>query len=291
MKPVPEPRLVALLRPYFDLVCRARLQIDAGPGSGEFASLSAEQLCDRLDQELDRVRGQKNEVPELAALLPDKDPLFADLVAFGTSILASGPSSPVKQHMGVVRTKRRVGGAVQDSDFEKHLRAEMQSINPATQERLVVYSVCLGLGYKGPFVGDEQAVQRLRAELWGHIQKLVPSPRTAHKLSPAVQPLFAEAYDIRTETLSAPPIRWTPVFIACVIAIAAVVMAVVQVWGVGDDLDKALRVINNADEKTVSKSPAAPPKSSSQSTDSSKEGTTPPPEPEEVAAPAPPIRN
>ena len=240
MKPV-QPKLLPLVRPYFNIVSRARLQVDAG--TGEFAMLSADQLLDRLDVELERVRTEKNQAPELAALLRDGDPLFDDLRAFGSSVLASGPSDRSKE-IGVSRRRRGPRGPIQDSDFVEHLRAEMQSITPATVERLVIYSVCLGLGYKGAF--DESNHRRIRSELWGHIQKLVPAPRTSHERSPYVKPLFGEAYDIRTEQLSQPPVRWTPVYVACAVALVAIVVAVMSVMSAGDKVSSALADIEQA---------------------------------------------
>ncbi len=243
MKSSNGPQLLPLLRPYFDLVTQARLEIDAGQGSGEFGRLTADQLCDRLDAELERIRMEKNRAPELAALLRDGDPLFDDLRAFGSSILASGQSETCKL-VGVARQRRGPRGPVQDSDFVEHLRTEMQSITPATVERLVVYSVCLGLGYKGAY--DEPTLRRIRTDLWGHVQKLLPSPRSAHERSPYVKPLFSEAYNIRTEQLATPPVRWAPVYVACAVALVAIVVAVASVMGVGKDLQDAFDVINDA---------------------------------------------
>lgn len=248
MKSSKGPMLLPLLRPYFDFIAQARLDIDSGQGSGDYGRLTADQLCERIDAELERIRVSKNEAPELAALLRDGDPMFDDLRAFGSSILASGQSETCKL-IGVARRKRGSRGTVQDSDFVEHLRVELQSITPATVERLVVYAVCLGLGYKGAF--DEPSLRRIRAELWGHVRGLVSSPRAEHKLSPYVKPLFSEAYNIRTEQLATPPVRWLPVYVACAVALVALVVAVASVMGVGKDLQDAFDVINEAPTRAI----------------------------------------
>jgi hypothetical protein len=244
---VPQPKLVPLCRPLFDFVSQARLQIDAG--SGDFASLSAEQLADRVDSEIEQIRQRKNAAPELSALIRDQDPILEDLRAFATWILASGRTDTSKA-INMIRKRR---GPVQDEAFTEHLRAELKSVNPSTVERLVIYGVCLGLGYQG--VEEEQTIRRLRSDIWGHIQRLVPSPRAEHERSPGCKPLFSEAYDIRTDKLNTAPVRWWTVYAASIVAVVAIVVAVVQVVGVGSEVNAALELIE-AGTKDVVPAPA-----------------------------------
>jgi hypothetical protein len=244
---VPQPKLVPICRPLFDFVSQARLQIDAG--SGDFASLSAEQLADRVDSEIEQIRQRKNAAPELSALIRDQDPILEDLRAFATWILASGRTDTSKA-INMIRKRR---GPVQDEAFTEHLRAELKSVNPSTVERLVIYGVCLGLGYQG--VEEEQTIRRLRSDIWGHIQRLVPSPRAEHERSPGCKPLFSEAYDIRTDKLNTAPVRWWTVYAASIVAVVAIVVAVVQVVGVGSEVNAALELIE-AGTKDVVPAPA-----------------------------------
>jgi hypothetical protein len=237
---VPQPKLVPLCRPLFDFVSQARLQIDAG--SGDFASFTAEQLADRVDHELEQIRQRKNAAPELSALIRDEDPILEDLRAFATWILASGRTDTSKA-INMIRKRR---GPVQDEAFTEHLRAELKSVNPSTVERLVIYGVCLGLGYQG--VEEEQTIRRLRSDIWGHIQRLVPSPRAEHERSPGCKPLFSEAYDIRTDKLNTAPVRWWTVYAASIVAVVAIVVAVVQVVGVGSEVNAALELIEAGTE-------------------------------------------
>jgi hypothetical protein len=240
---VAQPKLVPLCRPLFDFVSQARLQVDAG--SGEFANFTAEQLADRVDHELEQIRQRKNAAPELSALIRDEDPILEDLRAFSTWILASGRTDTSKA-INMIRKRR---GPVQDEAFTEHLRAELRSVNPSTVERLVIYGICLGLGYQG--VEEEQAIRRLRSDIWGHIQRLVPSPRAEHERSPGCKPLFAEAYDIRTDKLNTAPVRWWTVYAASIVAVVAIVVAVVQVVGVGSEVNAALEMIEGGTKDVV----------------------------------------
>jgi hypothetical protein len=240
------PKLVPLCKPLFDFVSEARLHVDAG--TGEYANFSAEQLAERVDREIEEIRQRKNAAPELSALIRDEDPILEDLRAFSTWILASGRTDTSKA-INMIRKRR---GPVQDEAFTEHLRAELKSVNPSTAERLVLYAICLGLGYQG--VEEEQTIRRLRAEVWGHIQRIVPSPRREHERSPGVKPLFAEAYDIRTDKLNTAPVRWWTVYLASILAVVAIVVAVVQILAVGEDVDNAIESINT---KTEEVAPAA----------------------------------
>jgi hypothetical protein len=256
---IAQPKLVPLCRPLFDFVSQARLQVDAG--SGEFASFTAEQLADRVDHELEQIRQRKNAAPELAALIRDEDPILEDLRAFATWILASGRTDTSKA-INMIRKRR---GPVQDEAFTEHLRAELRSVNPSTVERLVIYGVCLGLGYQG--VEEEQTVRRLRSDIWGHIQRLVPSPRAEHERSPGCKPLFSEAYDIRTDKLNTAPVRWWTVYAASIVAVVAIVVAVVQVVGVGSEVNAALEAIEGGTKDMVpADAPAAGPDAAAKAT-------------------------
>lgn len=232
----PAPKLVPLCKPLFDFVCEARLHIDSGTGA--YASMTAEDLAVRVDTEIDQIRQRKNSAPELAALVRDQDPLLDDLRAFATWLLASGITD-TSRAINVIRARR---DAVQDEAFTDHLRAELKGVNPSTAERLVIYAICLGLGYQG--AEEERTIRKLRSEVWGHIQRIVPMPRREHARSPAVKPLFAEAYDIRTETLHTAPVRWWLVYLASAVALAAIVVAVFTVLGVGKEVDGAIDRIN-----------------------------------------------
>jgi hypothetical protein len=201
--------------------------------------MSAEQITDRVDREIDQIRQRKNSAPELASLIRDEDTLLEDLRAFATWTLASGPTDTSK----LINAIRRRRGPVQDESFTDHLRAELRGVNPATAERLVVYSICLGLGYQG--VEEEQTILRLRSEIWGHIQRIVPSPRREHGRSPGCNPLFPDAYEINTEQLHTPPVRWWTVYLASALAIASIVVAIVAVRSVGDERGNAIELISS----------------------------------------------
>jgi hypothetical protein len=241
------PKLVPLCKPLFDFVSEARLSVDNG--SGEFAAFSAEQLTDRIDSEIEGIRERKNAAPELSALIRDEDPILEDLRAFATWILASGRTD-TSRAINMIRKRR---GPIQDEAFTEHLRAELKGVNPSTAERLVLYAICLGLGYQG--VEEEQTIRRLRAEVWGHIQRIVPSPRREHERSPGCKPLFAEAYDIRTDKLNTAPVRWWTVYLASILAVVAIVVAVVQVLSVGTEVDDTIESINR---ETADVAPPAP---------------------------------
>lgn len=237
--PSNEPKLVRLCRPLFDFVCEARLQLDRGEGG--YASATPEALLARVEDEIDSIRTRRDALPEVRGLLGEHDRLLGDLRTFAISVLASGLSD-VSRSINLVRQRR---DPLEDAAFMENLRDELAQRKPRSVERLVVYAVCLGLGYTGE-EEDARVIKRLRTEVWKQVQALVKAPRRSHARAPQCSPLFHEAYDIRAEKLDRQSVPWWTVYVACTVALAAIAIAVVQVRGVGRGVQTAIEAIENA---------------------------------------------
>lgn len=233
------PRLVAYVRPFLDFVCDARLQLDRG--EGELSSMGSEALLARIDGQIEELRSRRAATREVHELLNEQDRLLEDLRTFATSILARGHVD-ASRSINLARQRR---DPLQDAAFMDHLREELKLRKPRNFERLVVYAVCLGLGYTGE-EDDARAIKRLRTEIWSQIEPIVRPPRQAHPRAAGCKPLFHEAYDARMERLDRPSVPWWTIYVACTAAVAAVVVAVVQVRSVGREVEDAVKRIERS---------------------------------------------